>query len=120
MRPSATTGGEASCALLLLPSPIETRQAWAGAGPSARWPIDLAALPPGWVQSGLGSGSGSVTGVPARAGSTSTAASLDRIATRSPKVGVIGFLPFLKTPQPLSRLSATRAVTTRFIDDLPV
>src|SRR4051794_34086099 len=104
MRPSATTGAEASCALLLLPSPIDTRQAWAGAAPRARWPIDLAALPPACVQSALGSGVGSVTGTPARAGSTSTTASLERIATRSPKVGVIGFLPFLKTPQPLSKL----------------
>src|SRR5439155_12018990 len=83
------------------------------------WPTDLAALPPDCGQSLLAAGGGTATVTSVRAGSTSMAASLVRTGIRLPTVGVAGFLPRWITPHPPSRLSATNAIITRFIDLLP-
>jgi hypothetical protein len=82
-----------------------------GLAPSARCPIDLAALPPGWRQPSFAAASGSSTSTPASPLSATTSLSETRIGTRSPSTGV--FLPPpLKIPQPLTIASATRAAVT--------
>src|SRR5207247_6861391 len=90
-----------------------TVKARASAVPSATWPTDLEALPPGWVQSGLATGAGSVIGSAAAAGSTSTSPSLVSTAMRSPRTGVLADLPFLNTPQLLAESAAAIRMATR-------
>ena len=82
-----------------------------GLAPSAKWPIDLAALPPGWRQPSFTAASGSSTSTAASDLSAAMSLSDTRIGTRSPSTGV--FLPPpLKIPQPLTIASAARAAAT--------
>ncbi|MGH6613512.1 DUF6212 domain-containing protein [Sphingomonas sp.] len=88
-------------------------QARESEAPSASWPIDLEALPPGWLQLSLVSAGGSSTSTAAMVLSGSLALSESRIGTRSPSTGVF-FWPPLNTPQALSARRAAIASGTLF------
>src|SRR5688500_7213144 len=119
MRPSPTTGGDASRTRELLPSPAVTVQAAPRLSPSATCALDLDALPPGCGQSLLATAGGMAMLTSARPGSTAIVASVVRTGTRLPTVGVDGFLPPPMSPHPLRTPSATKATINRFIDLLP-
>jgi len=99
---------------MLLPRPAWTEKTWLKPLPeSARWPIDLDALPPDWVHSAFATGSGSAIGSAAVAGSTLTSSSVARTATLWPSTGVVGVF-FFSTLQPLAASAAAR-MTASFI-----
>src|SRR5688572_23522939 len=107
MRPPPTTGELASRAERLLPSPIDTDQAVPRLEPSARWPIDLGALPPDCVHSSLTVAGGSENGSTAVASSTVISVSPVSTEIRSPTTGVLG-LSRLNGLQPPSIAAAAR------------
>src|ERR1044072_5089023 len=119
MRQWATTGGAARRAVRLLPRPAWTVKAGCSAAPSARWPIELLALPPDSLQVAFSAAGGRLNGSVRVAGSTSTSPSDVSTGIRSPRTGVLG-LPFLNTPQLLEASAAAISSATRSFLDLVI